>query len=235
MDLAYFVYTLLLVIMVLSFSMINTYQAAKIKPIILGFSIILFSLVLGLRYDVGTDYLGYKEDFLAGNERFEVGYSLVCDLFRTIGFDYPSIFIFSVFIQFLFFYLGVKDNKRILPWAVFFYFTTLHLFLSLNVIRQTIAFSIFIYAVKFINNKSFPRYLLWCLIASTFHKSAIILIPFYLLNHINNDIKPYIYLLPYWAFFICGPFIKDMIWDNFDILAKLIGYQSYSTNINNLQ
>ena len=57
----------------------------------------------------------------------------------------------------------------------------------MNQSRQQLAIMIIFYAYKYIKNRDFFKYLLFVLIAFCFHKSAIIMLPFYFLT--NNEIN----------------------------------------------
>lgn len=53
---------------------------------------------------------------------------------------------------------------------------------TMNFIRQSIAGIIALFALEFLKKKKFLPYLMIILVASTFHKSALILIPFFFIN-----------------------------------------------------
>lgn len=58
-----------------------------------------------------------------------------------------------------------------------------------NIVRQTMAISIYAYALKFIQEKKFKKYLLFIILAASIHSSLIITLPLYLLVYIDKDKK----------------------------------------------
>ena len=233
MQQAYIVYTFLLIFLLLS-SCIYDKISSMNKNLLLFTSILISSLVLGLRDNVGVDFSNYEHIFTYQYfDEVEGGYALINKIFYYLGFHSCSIFILVAFLQLFMFAKGVESlSSRYLPLAIFFYFTTLYLFLSLNVMRQTLTFSIFVYSIRFIVNKQFIRYVITLLIASTIHKSALVLIPFYFL--INNGWllrHRIVQLAGYFTTFALAPYFLDYIWDHFETLAVLSGYEDYADSI----
>lgn len=148
--------------------------------------LIIFTLALGLRYNVGVDYLSYEEIYnsqtntFLSNSHVEPLYALISFLLYKLNMPY---YVLTCIISYLFFVLFIKSfsNYPILKnWGVFFLFTTGTLFVFLNVQRQAIAFIIFLYGIQFIHKRHFFKYLFCIIIAMGFHYSAIILLPFYI-------------------------------------------------------
>lgn len=149
-------------------------------------SIIICSIILGYRYDVGIDhltYLDYYNQFLylgakIGTSR-EYGYDLLNYICARIGCSPGVFFSLTVFIQFSLIYYSFRSKTNFLVLIYFFYMTTGQLFGSLNIIRQAMAFSIFLYIIKYIERRKLVKYLVGVLIAFSFHSSSLILIPIY--------------------------------------------------------
>lgn len=143
---AYLIYFTLLVFLLISTWLYNKTDAIS-RKIVLGFAVAIYSIVLGLRYNVGTDYMGYMDIYnMQYFDDVEWGYALINKVLYNIDMPFPAIFIFVAFFQILLFLKGVeKIDAKYLPYAVFFYFTTLYILLSLNALRQCLAFSVFIY------------------------------------------------------------------------------------------
>ena len=179
--------------------------------------------------------MAYVDIFQYGNDRIEIGYIFFNNLFRELGFGYPSIFIFVSFLQLLFFFLGIKDIGGVQTWALFFYFTTLYFFLSLNVLRQTLVFSIFIFSIKYIKEKKFICYLISCLLASLFHKSALILIPVYFLSYVVIVYNQYFLVAIYILSILLSSTLSSAVWNNFSMFANILGYSDYAEQITILE
>ena len=233
MSEAYIIYTFLLLFMISSTWMYRL-SSRRYQKYIMAIIVIVYSLILGLRYNVGVDYLAYKEIFMHQDfSDVEVGYALVNKFLYVLGFSYPAIFILVAFGQIYFFLKGVEAfDKKILPFVVFFYFTTLYLFLSLNVLRQTLAFSIFVFSLRYIQHKNLFKYLITILFAFIFHRSAIILFPLYFIANIDYLLRHRrLQLVLYFSTFLFSVFFSDFLWNNFATLAQLLGYSDYADSV----
>ena len=93
---------------------------------------------------------------------------------------------------------------------------------SLNFIRQCIAIAIFLYSIEYIKKKKFIPYLLIILLASTFHKSMLIMIPVYFIARIAVNWKS---LLTWSALAVVA---SVLAWPLFNFVTKYI-YQAYAT------
>lgn len=169
----------------------NTFSLKKksliSRPLLL-LSILTFTIVIGLRYDVGIDWKNYKallEELInkgTTNSEIEYGYYLLMKTVYYLRLNYVSIFIFIAFLQIVFLYARGKDFNKVFPFMIIFFFTMGNFIYSLNIMRQMMAISIIFYGTKFIINKNFIAWLLICVLAFFIHKTAIICIPFYFLN-----------------------------------------------------
>lgn len=158
-------------------------------------SFFIIFVFLALRYDYGNDYVNYLDGFNEINRtlrfdifdkeiHFEPGWILLCKLFKPVGF-----FGFVAFLSLLNCMIYYRLIKRFVPanlyWlSVFLYvFATDYLLIQLSSMRQTLAILIFIYSIQYISEKKFLYYVCLILLASTFHNSALILLPLYFLGY----------------------------------------------------
>ncbi|BFP41098.1 hypothetical protein FGF1_19430 [Flavobacteriaceae bacterium GF1] len=185
---------------------------------LLGLFILI--LIVGFRYDVGVDFLGYKFDFdgISKGEgqwgRYEIGYRFIGNAFSFLGLGSWSLFIFTAFITWYYFIRSFEVFPFLLKWGFLFALTTGFLFASMNGMRQTMALVIFMYAIKFIEEKSLLKYTLYIAFAFAFHTSILLVYPFYFfINKISFSDKKWIFL--YVVTFIIG--------DKIDI-RKLVVY-----------
>ncbi|MEW8992882.1 EpsG family protein [Clostridium sp.] len=161
-------------------------------------------LVMGLRSPVvGADtnqYL-YRYNYIIYNMNMEIfknsewGFELFNSLFRGLGFNNQGYilvtsFIISLSIS-LFFY---KYSKNI--FISFFLHLTIGMFtMSMSGIRQTLAICFILLAFNYMMKKKFVKFLISVLLAYTFHNSAIVFLPIYLLRNIRVNKKNGIILL----------------------------------------
>jgi len=155
--------------------------------------VLLVSLFLGLRYDVGVDYHTYEAAYYHPETSgafsvFEPGYKLISIALGYLGVPYYVLCIIVVSISFIFSYFLFSNEPSIKRnWYWFFYFTSSYLFFCLNVQRQAVAMCIFQFAFIYIHRKQFIRYLLLILLAACFHYSALVLIMLYPLPSIFKN------------------------------------------------
>ena len=148
--------------------------------------ILIFSIISGIRWKVGTDHFNYYLKYLdlekgiEFRERgIEKGFELLSTVFSNLQIHFTLYFSFLAFLQIFFFYLALKDKKYLLPFLVVILILGEQYLLWMNGIRQAIAACIFVYALQYKLNKKFWFYFIFILLASQFHKSAIWLIILY--------------------------------------------------------
>lgn len=148
--------------------------------------------ISAIRYDVGTDYLNYVTLFKDinslplnfiikryGNEPLY----LIINKIAYILFKKPwGVFFLSSLIIHTFTMLGIDFFKEHLsmPMALFIYYMY-HFNYGLNGIRQMIAISIVFYSLKYIYQRRPLKYIIFIIVATMFHNTAIICVMFYLI------------------------------------------------------
>jgi hypothetical protein len=158
-----------------------------------AFAILL--VFIGLRYKVGADWLQYytyydnvesiwtilfdaKNAPYFYDHNWEPGFKLLMSLGKSVGLEFEVvIFLITAFNlyslnRFLKQYLKTDVNLFLML------FLSLNMLREFDILRQSLAFYIMLFAYQYIN-KSFIKYLLICLIAAMFHTSAVIFIPLY--------------------------------------------------------
>lgn len=235
MALAFFIYTFLL-LMLMSVAFFARNLNSKQSYFVIFISIVLYSLIIGMRYNVGADYLTYMNDYNNQSiERYEIGFKFLNNFFYHVGFPFPLLCIFIAFCQLFLVYSGFKKYRELFPWIIFFYFTTLYIFFSINGMRQALAISIVIYSFQFIQERKLLRFTFTILVAMSIHKSAIVLLPFYFIANYELLRNRLIQYLLYITFVALGFIFKDYIWQLTSIAAPIIGYEDISENIEHYQ
>ena len=159
------------------------------KNLSLMFSFLLILLFAALRFDVGYDYPTYWHSIFPDLNRDEVYrwelfprfLALFCNRYRCpwMFFAITSVFAYSLV------YFGIKKYS-----VSYFESTVIYIslfFLSgLSTIRQTVAVSIVFYSTRYIFERKMLKYIVLCIFACLWHKSALIAIPIYFIyNYIN--------------------------------------------------
>lgn len=145
------------------------------------FPLVFFAIMFGMRYDVGTDSLGYLDYYNTGikESKFELLFTLLTQICWFFKFNSVVFFSIIAFIQVFFFFYAFKKEIYLFPFLVLFLFTNGDWMFWMNGIRQALAMCIWIYSINFIVEKKLWRYLIFGVIAYLFHRSAIILFIFY--------------------------------------------------------
>jgi hypothetical protein len=149
---------------------------------------------LALRYDYGNDYMAYAEIFASTDKldlasRIEPGWQLLCLMCRPAGF-FVMVAALAGF-NCLVYYSFVKKyvSPEYFGFAVFMYvFNPYFMLVHLSAMRQALAVSLFVLAVDYLVQRRPLRYALVIAVASTFHASALFLLPVYILVWLNRSL-----------------------------------------------
>lgn len=148
----------------------------------LKLSFVFIFLFLSLRYDFGNDYQTYLKMFnsisyVDYDDKTEVGWQYLCLLFQPYGF-----FVMLAVLAAINCYVYYNFIKEYVPshyyWlAVFVYvFNPYMMLVHSSAMRQSLAITIFILAIKFLYEKKYILYLLIILTATLVHRSSSVLL-----------------------------------------------------------
>lgn len=150
-------------------------------------------LLSALRYLTGFDYRFYESVFqtirntpfpaFLGYEGMEPGFLLLNKLVAWCGGDYRVFLVlFHLLLTAMVFWWIGKYSKS--PWLSVFLYITLQFFaMSMNLLRQSMAASIFLLAYPFLTKRKLIPYCAVILVAACFHRSVLIMLPLYFLLH----------------------------------------------------
>lgn len=192
-----FVYTTLMLLMIFF-----THKAAietdkRKRMCYYSLPVLLYTLVFGLRYCVGMDYMSYlyiynswhpdltmQQNLDAISQEFtniEKPFLIMIAVFRTI-FHTHYAFFFGIIalIEISLLYAAFRHRKSILAASILPFFALgIATNLFQNILRQDIVFCIFLFAISFIIQQDWKRYFLCIGVACLFHKTALLLVPIY--------------------------------------------------------
>lgn len=186
-------YVLILVLVVLGWLLSRGKKNRKKELIFLLLVFLILGGMSALRYSTGYDYgYVYAPDYEKvllndppveyGDQRFEPGYFYLEKAIALISDNYQMIFVVtSLLIMALFCWVFWKYSSNVYLTAILFVLLGEY-YCSMNFIRQTLAAVICMLALKYLQNKKLIPYLLITLVAACFHKSALIMIPFFFVN-----------------------------------------------------
>ena len=192
-------------------------------------------LILGLRYNVGTDYFSYQNLFYQADIRkLEPLYALFNSLILKLNLPYWCMTIVVETIKILLSQRLIcrvfpKINKRLF-W--FFFFTTSFLFQSLNIQRHALATLCFLQGITGIKDRKFFIYLFWILIGAGFHYSILLMLFFYPLCLLYLRFSQKKLITIYFLFlisFIFNEVVSNLLLDLFFFLMQFTPYSHYGT------
>lgn len=185
----------------------DSYILKRYIPFAIFFPIlILWTLICGSQYYVGSDYPAYISLFLGNGLDYysvggEIGFVYFIKFFNWIGLKGQDLYYIIYFLSFFCFY-KIIENINIKYWGAFIliYIVASSLFNNqLNIVRQSFSIYIGTLAVIQIYKKKNLLALLLIICATTFHISSILFLCYFLFRkkiseEINNR-KLYIFLI----------------------------------------
>ncbi|MGE7760179.1 EpsG family protein [Peribacillus sp. NPDC097895] len=201
-----------------TYSLITPTGLYGFKPnkMLVFLAVICLVCVSGLRTNIG-DTFNYKNIYIENDFTWEyissqkdMGFGILQMLLKQFSDD-PQILIFTTaMVTNVLIVMVLYKYSRLFELSTYVYITGgLHL-VSMNGIRQVLAAAIIFTATKYLLNGNFVKYSLIVLIASTFHQSALILIPIYFLVRTKAWTK------------------STLAWLSFSVIVVL-GYEQFSS------
>ena len=158
--------------------------------IIIAFPVIA---IMSVRYGIGTDYFNYERVFdyyqKYAISRMELGFSFLMD-FVLLWFNEFQFFVLvtSVLTVLLPFYVLFSKSKEYL-WLQLLVLLCLYFGLWCNVIRQAVAVGFIVFALQFLLENQRKKFVVFVILASLFHISALGFFPLILYTLTGNKSK----------------------------------------------
>jgi hypothetical protein len=197
--------------------------------------LLIFAFISGIRWQVGVDHLSYLDNYLtyknAGyfQQDKEVGFEFITKLFAKANIHFTIYFAFLAFLQLFFVFYAVKNERYLLPFLGIVILLGPHYLSWMNGIRQMLAATMFVFSIHFITQRKLLPYVITILLASTIHRSAILLIIFYFIPQLDYFKNRYINIGLVIATLIIGlspTFINAISF--FENILAFIGYDRYA-------
>jgi hypothetical protein len=170
-------------------------KAAGVAFLAVG-SLALF-FMSAFRLNTGYDYPEYARFFMntipLGAEelthlRFEKGYVLLNRLIQIFTYDFRALFIVTSLIVTAIVAVALLKNCANPSCGLLAFYLLGYWFNSLNFMRSMLAAVIILYAFKFIRSADFLSFAVAVLFASTFHISALLMLPFFFILRIKFNV-----------------------------------------------
>lgn len=184
---------------------------------------------VGIDYDQYANYFAQVSQggwsFLISEQngyRVEPGYSLLNYLVSLVSSDVRVFMaVLSVMIAVLTAVVLYRDCP--VPWMGVFVFVSFNFFgNSMSFLRQSLAIAVYLFAIRYLKDRRFIPYLLLVLLAMTFHKSIIIMLPIYFLANLPFNWKTI-------SFYSVGAALLAVLtWPIFNFVTQYV-YKTYAT------
>ncbi len=165
--------------------------------------VVLFALS-AFRIGIGSDYWVYRDNFLrivSDSETivpYEIGFKAVVYVLQSLfGYDnYRIVFAVMAFLTCGFFIKGLVASSDWFMMSYFLFMANGFYFMSFSNVRYYFALAVCIYALQYVFQKDYVRFIVWILFAALFHKSVLLVIPVYLIAYYLKWNKKTIWLIP---------------------------------------
>ena len=230
--------TMALACLVKNQSMLTVGQFHKVKRFtrrqglntlsLLAIFTILF-LLSALRLEVGNDYGTYVTTI---HEIYVGGYVVTEPLFNGVvkvlcelsgGENYLLVFGVFAFATIWIFMKVLYEQTENFPMAFFLFMTLGIYFRTFNTVRYYFVLSITLYSFRYVLRKEYGKFVLLIALAALFHKSALVVIPIYLIAN-----------LPWKKWYVAGLTVgaaSMVIFQDFIMKIALLLYPSYKDTI----
>ena len=202
-------------------------QKLKSKPLRIILTVLTLAIpviISGIRYNVGIDFPEYEKIFnniIAGRPAWDhileptfYLFSWVSDFLTGNSAVLYTIYA-GIFVGFSYLFIKKVLPQNHVPLATFVMLMTTFP-MSMNIIRQSAAIAVCVFATWFIINKKPAWYAVSIILASTLHFSAIVLLPLYFIRYLFKNSKNQlrnIYITLGIAVVLCitAPFILQLL------------------------
>lgn len=202
-------------------------------------SLLVFSVIAGARYHTGFDHAMYLEQYQHLQEtgdfsrhNFEYGFEWISRLFARCNIHYFFYFAFWALLQIGFLYYGLRNHKHLLCWVGLGIMCGSYFLWMMNSVRQTVVVCLFVALIPLIKGRKILPYVIIVIIATFFHKSALLLLPVLLICFVNVDgeaTNKWLLLSIFVVFVVIGSFpFWIEYFSNYQWFLDLTGYENYS-------
>jgi hypothetical protein len=152
-------------------------KSARVTLLICGYLLVV--LLIGLRWQTGTDWSNYHDYYLHTNQihgpsdSFEIGFQLINVALKTIDLSYSGFLLTYTAI-----YLGImilcfeEDSYNMAGWLLLLFYSSF-LVAWMGTSRQIMAVGICLYSIRFILGGKWAKFVICVLLAACFHITAL--------------------------------------------------------------
>lgn len=182
--------------------------------------------IAGLRYETGGDWdtytmmfnkfpsfsrlIGHPSSF--ADQYMEEGFVLLCALVKSLGGTIQHLFFVVTAINILLITFAAHKYTKFPVVALLCYYGLMYFQLEMIYIRQAVAVSLCFFALQYIRPRKTVPYLLLILLACTFHRVAVLMVPLYFFLDRKLPVWVYLTVIGVGAAMMLAnvPWIKDI-------------------------
>lgn len=165
--------------------------------------LIILILLSGLRYRMAPDSVAYMSNFekevvplsrlsfeYIMNSRYQPLWIIINSLCKSLDSYILLQIITSIILNISIFYFFQKTTNKIFT-CILFYYLIDYFYFSMEIIRESLAISMFLLAIIKYNNRQYINYYFYILLSFMFHLYAFVLffVPLFLSVRISNKVK----------------------------------------------
>lgn len=191
------IYILALFLILLGVFYLDNKPITSQKNRYLYFVWLLLTLIVGLRYKVGGDTIGYFEQYKYWptienfsltnrlDSRYAIGYQLLWSICKSVNVNFWLYqLVHAIIVNTSFFYLFRKTDRTFL--AIFLFFLYPYFYYNMEILRAAISVCIFIFSLNYYFKKKWIVYYSLVLLAVFFHTQSVVLVLFPFLLYLNK-------------------------------------------------
>lgn len=194
-------------IILFALAVLNVQMHDKLsRQILSGFTALLLICIAGLRYETGGDWDTYTKIFATlpsfnhligrpaefANIGIEEGFVLLCAFVKSLGGTVQHLFFVVTCINITLITVALNKYTKYPVVGLMCYYCLLYFQLEMIYIRQATAVALCFFALQYIQPKKIVPYMIFIIMACTFHRVAALMIPLYFF--MNRKLSAWIYL-----------------------------------------
>ncbi len=236
-----FVYIVPIFILLAGIVQYDLFGAKRGQKVVIGILFIYLTLMIGLRYAVGSDTLNYMGDYQwrvplsewTPNllDRFQPGYVFLCALGKSISPEFYVFQLIHVILLNLLLFTFIYRNAEYKFSAYLCVYYLCYMNFAVEILRESLAVMIFLFNYNNLHEGKLWRYYLGVLLGCLFHVSSIFLVVLPFIKWVRFD-KRYIYMM---VIVVVGLMSLDKLFAVFEsvpiISDKVSSYQDVSTGV----
>lgn len=199
-------------------------HSSSIGDIVVFCIIFLFAAV---RDGIGIDYVSYYEHIIMiqnGLPHYmEPGFQELVHIMMKLSDNPRWVIIVMSFFTCLFYFMTARNLSNNVPMSLFIFMTWGYYFFTFNTIRNYFAYCVVLYSLVFLKDNKQIKFLICIIVATLFHKSALVCIPIYLLAF-------YGYRKSYLLIFVGIIIVANLFQEQLKLLAFLM-YPGYEGSV----